>query len=57
MKPLLRTITTCPDCHFRLEDEERDGKEVKVCYSEACRLMHGESGQVFECYECGSVGE
>lgn len=57
MKPLLRTITTCPDCHERLFDEERDRKEVKVCYSETCKMIHGEGGQVFDCYDCGSVGE
>ena len=57
MKPLLRTITTCPDCHERLFDEERDREEVKVCYSETCKMIHGEGGQVFDCYDCGSVGE
>lgn len=57
MKPLLRTITTCPDCHDRLIDEVKDGKEVKVCYSETCKMIHGERGQAFECYDCGSVGE
>lgn len=56
-KPILRTITTCLDCHERLFDEERDGKEVKVCYSERCKMIYGDKGQVFECYDCGSVGE
>ena len=57
MKPLLRTITTFPDCHERLIDEVKNGDEIKVCYSETCKMIHGEGGQVFDCYDCGSVGE
>lgn len=57
MKPILMTITTCPDCHERLYDEKRNGKEVKVCYSEHCKMTYGDKGQVWECYDCGSVGE
>lgn len=43
----------CPYCHQKLEDETRDGKEVKVCYSEGCRLVSGDTGRVWECADYG----
>ena len=41
MKFISKTDYECPYCHNRLQVEERDGKEVRVCYSELCQFVAG----------------
>lgn len=48
MKFLDSLETECPYCHAQLQDEVRDGQEVKVCYSEGCRMVAGDGGRVWE---------
>lgn len=57
MKPLLRYITTCPYCHNRLNDEMRNGKEVKTCYSDICMLRYGGKSRVWEAYDYDNNGD
>lgn len=53
MKFLSKSEYECPYCGGKLQDETRDGKEVKVCYSETCRLVAGENGRAWESADYG----
>lgn len=48
MKFISKNDYECPYCHGQLQDEERDGKEVKVCYSEMCKIAGFCNGRVFD---------
>jgi hypothetical protein len=49
MKFISKNDYECPYCQGQLKDEERDGKEVKVCYSELCQFVAGfVTGRVFD---------
>ncbi len=56
MKFIDRLEQECPYCHGHLQDEIRNGIEVKVCYSEACRLVGGDTGRVWESADYGYFG-
>lgn len=56
-RPILRYITTCPHCHNRLQDEVRDGAEVKVCYSDICMVECGDKGKVWEAFDYDNNGD
>lgn len=55
MKVISRNITTCPYCHNRLNDEVREGTEVKACYSDICMVQCGDKGRVWESAEYGDI--
>ena len=55
MKFIDKLEVECPYCGGQLQDETRDGKEVKVCYSEGCRLV-ADTGRVWECADYGYFG-
>ena len=56
-RPILRYITTCPHCHNPLQDEVRDGIEVKVCYSDTCMVECGDKGKVWEAFDYDNNGD
>lgn len=56
MKFIDKLEVECPYCGGKLQDETRDGKEVKVCYSEGCRLVTN-TGRVWECADYGYIGD
>lgn len=56
MKFIDRLEQECPYCYGHLQDEIRNGIEVKVCYSEACRLVGGDTGRVWESADYGYFG-
>lgn len=44
MKFISKTDYECPYCYGQLQDEVRDGEEVRVCYSELCQFVAGHIG-------------
>lgn len=56
MRFIYKNDYECPYCHNQLQDEVRNGTEVKVCYSEACRLVGGDTGRVWESADYGDIG-